>query len=145
MSKYAKIIAVDFDGTLVEDKWPEIGQTNVDILLYCKQQKAGGAKIILWTNRRDKELVDAVVWCFKHGLELDAVNEDVPETIARFGGSSRKIYADEFIDDRAIDISKFEEPKCCCGGRKAVDTKIDSETLKMLTMFDNLMQGLADK
>ena len=48
----AKIIAVDFDGTLIEEgKWPGIGATNEKVLNYCKDEQAKGARIILWTNR----------------------------------------------------------------------------------------------
>lgn len=102
MSEYAKIIAVDFDGTLVTDKWPEIGEPIDSVIQYVKLQRQHGAKIILWTNRQGKELVNAIYWCIDHGIDLDAVNEDIPETIERFGSSSRKIYADEFIDDRSL-------------------------------------------
>lgn len=102
MSDYAKIIAVDFDGTLVTDKWPDVGESIKPVIDYVKLQQQHGAKIILWTNRQGKPLIDAIHWCIEHGINLDAVNEDIPETIERFGSSSRKIYADEFIDDRSL-------------------------------------------
>ena len=101
-NKRAKIIAVDFDGTLVENKWPEIGETNKEVLHYCLNEQKKGARIILWTNRGGEQLDNAVKWCEEHGLKLDAVNENLPESIERFGGDTRKIFADEFIDDRAV-------------------------------------------
>lgn len=94
-----KIIAVDFDGTLVKNLYPQIGETNEEVLDYCKKQQAKGARIILWTNRVGKFLDDAVAWCRKHGLRLDAVNDNLPEIVNAFGSNCRKIYADEFIDD----------------------------------------------
>lgn len=97
----AKIIAVDFDGTLIEEgKWPGIGATNEKVLNYCKTEQAKGARIILWTNRVGEPLETAVNWCEEHGLRLDAVNDNVPESVEFFGTNTRKIYADEFIDDR---------------------------------------------
>lgn len=97
----AKIIAVDFDGTLVEEgKWPEIGATNHKVLNYCKREQEKGARIILWTNRADEPLDNAIKWCEEHGLRLDAVNDNLQESVDFFGSNTRKIYADEFIDDR---------------------------------------------
>lgn len=97
----AKIIAVDFDGTLIEEgKWPGIGATNEKVLDYCKSEQAKGARIILWTNRVGEPLKAAVKWCENNGLRLDAVNENLQESIDFFGFNTRKIYADEFIDDR---------------------------------------------
>lgn len=97
----AKIIAVDFDGTLVEEgKWPEIGATNHKVLNYCKREQEKGARIILWTNRAGESLDNAIKWCEEHGLRLDAVNDNLQESVDFFGFNTRKIYADEFIDDR---------------------------------------------
>lgn len=102
MENWAKIIAVDFDGTLVEEKWPQIGAVNVKVLNYCKSEQAKGARIILWTNRVGETLENAVKWCEEHELKLDAINDNLPEAVKRFGFNTRKIYADEFIDDRAV-------------------------------------------
>ena len=111
----AKIIAVDFDGTLIEEgKWPGIGATNEKVLNYCKDEQAKGARIILWTNRVGEPLETAVKWCEKHGLRLDAVNDNVPEAVEFFGTNTRKIYADEFIDDRmtqGFNLPYYGEPK----------------------------------
>ena len=103
-----KIIAVDFDGTLVENKWPEIGATNTKVLDYCKEEQAKGTRIILWTNRVGNALDAAVKWCKENDLHLDAVNDNIQESIDFFGFNTRKIYADEFIDDRAL--NKFSLP-----------------------------------
>lgn len=96
------IIAVDFDGTLCEDHFPEIGQPNWPLIYFLKEKQREGSKIILWTCRCGSVLNEAVSWCKKHGLIFDTVNANVPENIMQYGGSdSRKIYADLYIDDRA--------------------------------------------
>ena len=95
-----KVIATDFDGTLCEDKWPDIGEPNEEIIWYLREQQAAGAKIILWTCRVGEQLEEAVRWCYDQGLIFDAVNENLPERIAMFGTDPRKIGADEYIDDR---------------------------------------------
>lgn len=99
-----EIIAVDFDGTLCENKWPLIGEPIQKYIEYIKDEKAKGNKIILWTCRTGKQLEDAVKWCSEKGIIFDAVNDNLPEMSAKFGGNSRKIYADRYIDDKAFAI-----------------------------------------
>lgn len=103
-----KIIAVDFDGTLCENKWPEIGEANTELITYLKKQKEAGVKIILWTCRTWSLLKDAISWCRTQGLYFDAVNENLPEVIKRMDGDSRKIFADEYIDDKSC--TRFKLP-----------------------------------
>lgn len=97
---YNKIIAVDFDGTLCENKWPEIGEPNHKMIAYLKERQAAGDKLILWTCRIDETLDNALRWCRNKGLIFDAVNENLPSVIAKFGTDTRKIFANEYIDDR---------------------------------------------
>jgi hypothetical protein len=97
-----RVIAVDFDGCLVENKYPEIGATNEDVFFRLRDEIEAGAKVILWTCRRDELLSAAVKWCDDHHLYLDAVNENLPEVIEYFGSDTRKIFANEYWDDRAV-------------------------------------------
>lgn len=99
-----KIIAVDFDGTLCENCWPEIGKPNEALIWFLKEHKKEGTKVILWTCRTGELLEKAVEWCREQGLEFDAVNENLPEVIEWMGGDSRKIYADVYIDDKACEV-----------------------------------------
>jgi hypothetical protein len=94
-------IAVDFDGTIVEHEYPEIGKEKLFAFQTLKELEKLGARLILWTFRAGKELDEAVEFCKKNGLEFYAVNKNYPEEI--FDESiSRKIDADIFIDDRNI-------------------------------------------
>lgn len=95
-----KIIAVDFDGTLCTNKWPEIGKPNEDLIMYLQQERRNGCKLILWTNRVEERLEEAIAWCRKFGLTFDAVNENLQDVIDAFGADSRKVFAHEYIDDR---------------------------------------------
>lgn len=94
------IVAVDFDGTLCANRYPLIGIPNDPLILALISQQGLGDKIILWTCRSGRFLDEAVEWCRERGLIFDAVNDNVPEAIAEFGGNSRKIYADYYIDDK---------------------------------------------
>lgn len=96
------IIAVDFDGTLCMNAWPAIGPPRKPVIAYLRQRKQNGDKLILWTNRTGERLSEAVSWCSEHGLEFDTVNENLPEMIGRFGSDCRKVYADIYLDDKAM-------------------------------------------
>ena len=101
-----KIIAVDFDGTLCENKWPEIGEPRYSVIKRLKEEQAAGARLILWTCRTEKLLSDAVYWCAVQGLKFDAINENLKSTIEKFGDDTRKVSATEYWDDRAVPISE---------------------------------------
>lgn len=102
MSTLPYIIAVDFDGTLVEDKFPEIGEKRIAVWNDMLRAKANGAKIILWTSRDHQNLEEAVAFCKEQGFEFDAINENLPECQNLFNNDTRKVFADEYWDDKAI-------------------------------------------
>ena len=93
------IIAVDFDGTIVEHKYPEIGDelpfATYTLRMLAQQQH----RLILWTVRRGKLLDEAVEWCRKRGVEFYAVNRNFPEEVLDGGNCYGKINAELFIDD----------------------------------------------
>lgn len=94
------IYAVDFDGTLVEDAYPMIGnirETMWDAIVKAQKE---GVKLILWTSRNGQQLQEAVEFCANCGLHFDAINENLDEVKVRWGGDTRKIFADMYIDDR---------------------------------------------
>ncbi len=94
-------IAVDFDGTIVEHEYPEIGKEKLFAFLTLKELKKRGARLILWTFRTGKELDEAVEFCRKNGVEFYAVNKNYPEEVLN-ESVGRKIDADIFIDDKNI-------------------------------------------
>lgn len=95
------IIAVDFDGTIVEHRYPEIGNVIPNSFKVLKKLKADGHILLLWTYRSGEELEKAVKYCKKHGFEFHAVNNNSSDEEYDMT-YSRKIYADLYIDDRNI-------------------------------------------
>ena len=112
------IIAYDFDGTIVENKFPAIGNprkgcryaTVIDDLIALRKK---GHKLILWTCREGEHLQQAVEFCRERGLEFDAINDDLEETKQEFAdkleiwktsGRARKVFANYYVDDRAIGL-----------------------------------------
>ncbi len=94
-------IAVDFDGTIVEDEYPSIGRPIIFAFETLKKLQDDGHRLILWTYRKGRALEEAVKFCEENGIIFYAVNRSFPEE--EFDVSySRKIHADIFIDDRNI-------------------------------------------
>lgn len=98
---HQKIVAIDFDGTIVKDEYPKIGQPQLFAFETIKKMEQKGYRLILWTLRDGKKLEEAVEFCLKNGVEFYAVNKNYPEEILE-KRSIRKIHADIFIDDRNI-------------------------------------------
>ena len=103
VEKKTQTWAVDFDGTLTTGgTWPNIGKPNVNLIELLKLARTMGVKLILWTSREGRYLTEAIEWCKDYGLEFDAINDNLPETIEKIGSNTRKVIAHLFIDDRAF-------------------------------------------
>lgn len=97
------IIAVDFDGTIVEHKYPAIGREIPFAIETLKKLRNDRHKLILWTVREGELLDEAIAYCRERGLEFYAINRDYPEEEEEQNNHfSRKLKADLFIDDRNL-------------------------------------------
>lgn len=105
-----KAIAIDFDGCICTDAFPEIGVPNYVVIARALQERRrNGAGLILWTCREGQLLQDAVDACRKWGLTFDAINESLPDWIEAFGTRPRKVGASEYWDDKAIRLVADED------------------------------------
>ena len=102
------IIAVDFDGTLCIENYPNIGEANTELINTLIARRQAGDKVILWTCREETLLKNAVDWCKQQGLEFDAINDNLEEIKLQYQHNSRKITADIYIDDKARGMSAIE-------------------------------------
>ena len=111
-------IAIDFDGTVSDHMFPDVGRPVPGAVEWIKKFKEAGAKLILWTMRSDGPegdyLQDAVKFCEENGLEFDFFNEN-PQSWT----TSPKVYAHYYIDDAAFGCPLKENPRM--GGRPYVD------------------------
>ena len=96
------VFGVDFDGTLSYGQWPGCGPANDGLINFLKRRKESGDKLILWTCREGDDLEMAVKWCQEQGICFDAINDNLPEIIEKYGCNSRKISCDFYIDDKAV-------------------------------------------
>ena len=97
------IIAVDFDGTIVEHRYPKIGSEIPFATDTLKMLIKDGHQLILWSVREGKLLQEAVDWCHERGVDFWAVNKDYPEEEEEKNNHfSRKLKVEMFIDDRNL-------------------------------------------
>lgn len=94
------IVAIDFDGVLVSDEFPEIGEPDWDMVSAVWRLGFTKHELILWTSRVDKRLEEAIQWCKDHNLKFTCINANAPSNLAEYGTDPRKVYADIYIDDR---------------------------------------------
>lgn len=94
------VIAVDFDGTIVEHEYPKIGKAIPFAIETLLQLQKEGHVLLLWSVREDDLLQEAYDYCLKKGVKFYAANKNHPdEDVA---ASPRKLNADLFIDDRNL-------------------------------------------
>lgn len=93
------VIAVDFDGTIVEHEFPKIGKPIPFAIETLLQLQKDGHVLLLWTVREGKLLQEALEYCQKKGLTFYAANKNHPDEEEPF---PRKLNADMFIDDRNL-------------------------------------------
>ena len=98
------IIAVDFDGILCENRFPEIGAPNYEMVSFVRQLIDEGHEVVLWTSRTGDRLAEAAMWCEDRGLHFCAINENAPSNLdqylAEYPTPSPKVYADLYLEDR---------------------------------------------
>ena len=98
-------IAVDFDGTIVEHRYPAIGKEKPFAIDTLKQLALEGNELILWTSRDGQLLQDAIDFCHKRGLDFYGINSNRPVGSlfeGRTGSTSVKVVADVYIDDKNL-------------------------------------------
>ena len=85
------VVAVDFDGTIVEHRYPSIGREIPFAIDTLKKLSSERHKLILWSVREGKLLDEAVAFCRERGLEFYAVNRDYPEEEENQNRKNRKV------------------------------------------------------
>jgi hydroxymethylpyrimidine pyrophosphatase-like HAD family hydrolase len=97
-----KVIAIDFDGTIVEADYPSIGRPIEGALESIARIQELGAEVIIWTCRSGKQLDEAKAWLKSNGVDVKFINENTTVEIEEWGTDPRKVAADRYVDDRII-------------------------------------------
>ena len=93
------IYAIDFDGTIAENKFPEIGEIKPEAKEFILKLQERGDKWILYTMREGMYLGHALCFLIAQGLIPNAVNDNLPEMKELYGNNPRKVFANVYIDD----------------------------------------------
>ena len=124
------IIAIDFDGVLAENTFPEIGAPIYQNISLVRQLIDLGHEVILWTSRAGAELENAVKWCGDRGLHFSAINDNAPSNIAKYKqkypNGTRKVYADVYVDDHSL--------SCIVEGRVSPSRVIAQQLAKLISI-----------
>ena len=102
-----KIIAVDFDGTIVTHMYPKIGEDNPNAIRVLKKLIEQDHQLILWTMRSGNTLDEAVAYCAEQGIFFLGVNSNPNQSEWT---SSPKQYAHLYIDDAALGCPTIFDP-----------------------------------
>ena len=104
------VIAIDFDGTICKQAWPNIGAPIPGAAEAIKALSKAGHKLILWTCREKQSLNEALNWLTEMGISyyFDQCNSNTRDRVSFFGGDPRKIGADLYIDDKAVGCPKID-------------------------------------
>jgi hydroxymethylpyrimidine pyrophosphatase-like HAD family hydrolase len=96
------VFAIDFDGTIVKDDYPNIGEPILDAITAMKEIKRQGHKIIIWSCRVEPQLSEMRTFLVSNNIPFDYINENCPIKIAHYNNDTRKIGADYYIDDKMV-------------------------------------------
>lgn len=96
------IIAVDFDGTLHNGEYPNIGAPVLNAIPMMQKLSYDGHYIIIWTCREGILLTEAINWLLANDIPFHRVNDHEPENKAKYGGTTRKVYAHLYVDDKQV-------------------------------------------
>lgn len=105
------IIAIDFDGTLVDDQFPEIGEPIWPMVDAVWRLGFTDHELVLWTSRVGEKLEEAVKWCEEHDLKFASINSNTPGNLSQYGTDPRKVFADIYIDDRTVGYTRAKAVK----------------------------------
>jgi len=92
-------ICIDFDGTVVDHRFPDIGEPVPDAIKWMKEWQRAGARLILFTMRSGKHLDEAQRWFLWHNIGLYGINHNPDQDS---WSDSPKAYGHLYIDDAAF-------------------------------------------
>jgi hypothetical protein len=102
-------LGIDFDGTIVEEGFPEIGAIKPRTIELMKQAKELGHLIIVWTARSGQYLENAKVFLDENNIPYDYLNENPEDEYAKRGEQGRKLFCNYYLDDRSVHVDDIEE------------------------------------
>lgn len=100
-----KVVAVDFDGTIVENAYPKVGKPKWNVIEKLRKWHEEGHTIVIWTCRSNQTLLDAIQFLCENKVPYDYFNE---YPLNSWGDWTRKIFAHIYLDDRALNVADID-------------------------------------
>lgn len=135
-----KIYAIDFDGTIVENKFPEIGELKPEAETFIHALQERGDKWILYTMREGRVLDEALAFLREKGLNPDAVNDNLPEMCEFYHNNPRKVFANVYIDDHNAGGLLFSGISYAPGTKFARPADIFDELARLKYLAEEILQ-----
>lgn len=95
-------LAIDFDGTIAEASFPEVGALIKDADTIIRKLHEDGHNIIINTCRSGRFEGMAEDFLTENDIPYHFINSNLPELIEFYNQDCRKISADFYIDDKCI-------------------------------------------
>lgn len=102
MRKRPLVLSIDFDGTIVEEKFPDVGKIIPEAKKYINKLYDDGHHIVINTCRSGRYEGNAEAFLKRRGIKYHYINANMPFLIEQYGQDCRKISADIYIDDRCL-------------------------------------------
>ena len=96
------VIAIDFDGTICELKFPEVGEMRPMADFYIRKLYSEGHHIVINTCRSGKYEGMAEDFLKENNIPYHYINSNMPYLIEQYGQDCRKISADIYVDDKCL-------------------------------------------
>jgi hydroxymethylpyrimidine pyrophosphatase-like HAD family hydrolase len=103
------VLGIDFDGTIVEEAFPNIGAIKPRTVELMEKAMWAGHLIVVWTARSGQAEIDAINFLKENKIPYHYVNENPEDPYAIKGEQGRKIFCDYYLDDRGIHIDDIDK------------------------------------
>ena len=95
-------ISIDYDDTIVYQDFPNSGIIKPNAKEVINRLYDEGHHILIWTCRAFENAKMAKKYLIECGIRFHLMNENLPSNIEKYGGDTRKMSADIYIDDRQL-------------------------------------------
>ena len=100
--KQKLVIAIDFDGTICDLSFPEVGRMKLDADTYINMLYDEGHHILIHTCRTGIYEGLAQTFLKEQEIHYHYINSNMPYMIELYGQDCRKLSADIYIDDKCL-------------------------------------------
>lgn len=129
------IIAVDFDETLANTKYPYIHSLKHNAKEVMQNWYDKNYLLLIHTCRAGEQLLEAENFLIRQGVKFHHINEQHPYLIHIFENDTRKLAADIYIDDKDVYAQSRPDFPNWLDIEQKVELIVNSEKFKSILDF----------